>query len=198
MNPETDTRPVYVIAVVSDSHVPDRCKQLPSLLIEQLQELAPDLIFHAGDIVSPRVITTLETVAPVVMVQGNRDIYLFPHVPSKKVMLINGIKLVLMHGHATLGRYIINRIKHLLLPFRLSWFWPTLIKEKGDADIVIFGHTHRTMNETIDGVVFFNPGSVTVSPKRGTPLTFGVIHLYQEQMFDCVIIEILPKSPVFV
>jgi len=198
MNHETDTRLVYVIAVVSDSHVPDRRKHLPVLLIEQLQELAPNLILHAGDIVSPRVINTLEKVAPVVMVKGNRDIYLFPHVPRKKELLINGTKLVLMHGHDTLGRYIINKIKYFLLPFRLSWFWPTLIKGKGDADIVVFGHTHRTMNETVDGVVFFNPGSVTVSPERGGSLTYGVIYLSQDRMFECEIIEISPKSPVFV
>lgn len=193
MNYDTDTRPVYVIAVVSDSHVPDRCRQLPALLIEQLQELAPDLILHAGDIVSHKVISVLEEVAPVVMVQGNRDIYLFPHVPRKKIFRINGTKLVMMHGHATFGRYIFNKFRYLLLPFRLSWFWPTLIKEKGDADIVIFGHTHRAMNEAVDGVVFFNPGSVTVSPNKGGALTFGVIHLHQDRTFECEIIEISPK-----
>ena len=190
MNHESDTPSMFVIAVVSDSHVPDRCKHLPAALMEQLTALQPDLILHAGDIISPAVISTLEVVAPVVMVQGNRDIYLFPHVPRKKFFLINGTRLVLMHGHATLVRYIINKIKYFLLPFRLSWFWPTLIKEKGDADIVIFGHTHRAMNEIVDGVVFFNPGSITISPERGCPLSFGIIRLLADSDFECEIIEI--------
>ena len=190
MNHQPDTQPLYVIAVVSDTHVPDRCKKLPEGLIGQLTALQPDLILHAGDIVSPKVITILENVAPVVMVQGNRDIYLFPHVPRRKYFLIHGTRLVLMHGHATLLRYIINKIKYFLLPFRLSWFWPTLIKEKGDADIVIFGHTHRSMNEIVDDVVFLNPGSITISPERGEPLSFGVIRLFQDAEFDCEIIEI--------
>jgi len=170
--------------------VPDRCKNLPAGLMDQLTALQPDLIFHAGDIVSPRVIMALEEVAPAIMVKGNRDIYMFPHVPRRKYFLINGARLVLIHGHATLVRYLINKIKYFLLPFRLSWFWPTLIKGKGDADIVIFGHTHRAMNEIVDGVVFFNPGSITISPERGEPLSFGVIRLFQNAEFDCEIIEI--------
>ena len=28
-------------------------------------------------------------------------------------------------------------------------------------DIIVFGHSHKSMNEFVDGILFFNPGSAT-------------------------------------
>ncbi|MBU1888025.1 MAG: metallophosphoesterase family protein, partial [Candidatus Omnitrophica bacterium] len=43
-------------------------------------------------------------------------------------------------------------------------------------DIIIFGHSHVPMNEYIDGVLFFNPGSATdtvFAPYR----SYGIIEI---------------------
>ena len=36
-----------------------------------------------------------------------------------------------------------------------------LKKEFGKVDVIVFGHTHSSQNEIKNGVLFFNPGSVT-------------------------------------
>jgi len=33
--------------------------------------------------------------------------------------------------------------------------------EADNPDIIIFGHSHQSMNERVDGILFFNPGSAT-------------------------------------
>jgi putative phosphoesterase len=147
--------------------MPDRCQELPVSLLPSLKALQPDLILHAGDIVVPKVIDLFEEVAPVVMVRGNRDIYFFPYVPRKKELYLNGVLIVLVHGHANVLKYLVNKVRHTLFRYRLDWFLPTILQEGESADVIIYGHTHRQMNEWRDGQLLFNPGSVTISPEKG-------------------------------
>ncbi|NLB34120.1 MAG: hypothetical protein GX818_10250 [Tissierellia bacterium] len=44
----------------------------------------------------------------------------------------------------------------------------------------MFGHTHKAMNEIIDNILFFNPGS-TIFPKDGKA-SFGVIEITTETL----------------
>ncbi len=44
-----------------------------------------------------------------------------------------------------------------------------------DADIVLFGHTHRAFYEKYNGVHLFNPGSISMP--RGGPASYGLITL---------------------
>jgi putative phosphoesterase len=157
--------------------LPDRCKQLPEQLLPSLKAIQPDLIFHAGDVVTPKVIDLFEEVAPVVMVRGNRDVYLFPYVPRKKELYINGVMITLLHGHARVIHYLINKVRYVLFRFRLEWFLPKILLEGEGADVIIFGHTHRQMNEVRNGQLLFNPGSVTISPEKGVPLSYGVLKI---------------------
>lgn len=179
-----------VIGVVSDSHIPDRCKELPESLLPSLKALQPDLILHAGDIVLPEVIGLFEEVAPVVMVRGNRDIFFFPYVPRKKELYLNGVLVALVHGHAHVLQYLINKVRYLLFRFCLDWFLPTILREGEDADVIVFGHTHRQMNEWRDGQLLFNPGSVTISPEKGVPLSYGVLKISEAGEVTSEIVEI--------
>ncbi|HEV3311986.1 MAG TPA: metallophosphoesterase family protein, partial [Chloroflexota bacterium] len=57
--------------MISDTHVPDRCRELPGPLGDIFKGL--DLIVHAGDVGDLRVLRDLEAYAPVVAVQGNDE-----------------------------------------------------------------------------------------------------------------------------
>lgn len=190
MELQTDAGQEVIIVVVSDSHIPDRCKVLPEQLLPSLQAIQPDLIFHAGDVVTPRVINLLEEVAPVVMVRGNRDIFYFPYVPRKKELYVNGVMITLLHGHARVFQYLINKVRYLLFRFCLDWFLPTILGEGEGADVIVFGHTHRQMNEVRDGQLLFNPGSVTISPGKGIPLSYGVLKISPTGEVTSEIVEI--------
>jgi predicted phosphodiesterase len=50
------------------------------------------------------------------------------------------------------------------------------IEPKGEFDIVIYGHSHMPLNETRDGVLYFNPGSA--GPRRfKLPIAAGKIDI---------------------
>ena len=167
----------FVIGVIADTHLPDRCSRLPENLLPALKALKPDLILHAGDVVTPVVIKLFEEVAPVVMAQGNRDIYFFPYVPRKKELYIHGVMITLLHGHARFFRYLANKVRYLLLDYQFEWFLPWLLREGDGADVIVYGHTHRAMNEMFGNQLLFNPGSVSIPPDKGGLLSFGVLKI---------------------
>jgi uncharacterized protein len=132
----------------------------------------------------------LEEVAPVVMVRGNRDIYFFPYVPRKKELYLNGVLITLVHGHAHVIQYLLNKVRYLLFRYRLDWFLPTILQEGEGADVIVFGHTHRQMNEWRDGQLLFNPGSVTISPEKGVSLSYGVLRISEAGEVTSEIVEL--------
>lgn len=51
-------------------------------------------------------------------------------------------------------------------------FRPELLQQ--DADVIVFGHSHKPHNEVVDGVLLFNPGSA--GPRRfKLPIMVGMI-----------------------
>lgn len=78
--------------------------------------------------------------------------------------MIEGKKVIMTHGH----KYNVKSGLSKLLLFA---------KEK-KADLVLFGHTHKALNELMDNILFFNPGSTT-HPREGRP-TFGIIKITQD------------------
>ena len=50
-----------LIGLISDTHIPDRAKEIPEKVFEAFSEV--DLIMHAGDLTSPKVIDDLEQIA---------------------------------------------------------------------------------------------------------------------------------------
>ena len=81
------------IGVISDTHVP-HFKKLPEAIWEHFDGV--ELIIHAGDLSVLSVIAELETIAPVVAVQGN--------VEEDEVMLKLPIKREIVVGHCRIGR----------------------------------------------------------------------------------------------
>ena len=134
------------IGVISDTHIPDRTEHIPQAVLNAFKQV--DLIIHAGDIISLGVIDELKSVCPkVVVVAGNMDQEAVrKKYPVKQVLEILGQRVGLMHGAGSAA--------HLLELLNDAF-------KEDDCDLIIFGHSHKAMNELIGKVLFFNPGSAT-------------------------------------
>jgi putative phosphoesterase len=98
-------------------------------------------ILHAGDIGSSRVLSELETVAPVTAVGGNTDD------PGFRYRLTSVVGIA--------ARKFL--LRHIVDPHAPDdGLRERLQRER--PDVVVFGHTHKPFCEWINGVLFFNPG----------------------------------------
>jgi len=148
------------IGVVSDTHLSSPNCKLPEELISGLEGC--DLIIHAGDLVDISVLDPLKKLSRVEAVCGNMDDHnIKAKLEDKKILSMQGKKICLMHGYGHPDK-LIDILKN------------EFSSEK--PDIIIFGHSHSPKNEYIDGVLFFNPGSVTdtvYAPYR----SYGIIEI---------------------
>lgn len=176
------------IGVLSDTHLPHRLPRLPSSVVELFANAAVDLVLHAGDVDDLRFLEPLSQVAPVIAVRGNTHVQDLSsggaELPAHVALTFYGRRLVVSHGHWTglLGFPIkvldvVASWLGLLNRVRLT---QRIVRQLGRrfpwADIIVFGHTHKSFQARIGGQFFFNPGAVcqdTVeSPSVGL-LTLG-------------------------
>ena len=134
-----------LIGLISDTHIPDRARIIPQKVIEAFSDV--ELILHAGDLTSPKVIEELEEIAPVMAVQGNMDRANGIDLPKAKIIEVEGLKIGIIHGEV----YPRADSDQLLY----------LAKELG-ADILVSGHSHQPKIEQKEGVLLLNPGSPIV------------------------------------
>ncbi|MDD4939959.1 MAG: metallophosphoesterase family protein [Candidatus Omnitrophica bacterium] len=134
------------IGVISDTHIPDRSRDIPKQVLDAFKEV--DIIAHAGDIADLRVIEDLKKVCKEVhAVWGNMDPYEVRNaLPEKDVFEAAGRRIGLTHGYG--------------LPTRLTGLVTEIFK-KDNVDIIIFGHSHAPLNKKIGDILYFNPGSPT-------------------------------------
>lgn len=143
-----------VIGCVSDTHIPTRASYLPGRLLAALAEV--DLILHAGDLVIEGILTQLRLVARVEAVAGNMDPPGLAEDLDRAVLLSAGPwRIGLTHGDEGPGRTTPERALGM---FRSAGDGPGI-------DVVVFGHSHRPLNERWGGVLLLNPGSAT-NPRR--------------------------------
>ena len=134
------------IGVISDTHIPDRAKEIPKEILDDFKKV--DMIIHAGDLVDLGVLEKLKSVCgDVKAVWGNMDPdNLKKMLPEKEIFRIGKHKIGVMHGYGA--------------PDRLIAKLSDIFKDDG-VDIIVFGHAHYSVNEKINGILFFNPGSAT-------------------------------------
>lgn len=136
---------LITIGVVSDTHIPRRAKNLPEKLLKGLKGV--DLIIHAGDFLKDYVIYELEEIAPVEAVAGNNDDdYIYDKLSVKKIINAGKFKIGIVHGNGSGS----STLKRAMAAFK-----------DDKVDCVVFGHSHIPFNDTIDGVLYLNPGSPT-------------------------------------
>jgi uncharacterized protein len=149
------------IGVISDTHIPIVCDDLPLKLKQYFKGV--DMILHAGDLVDYCVIDQLLAYCPKVeAVCGNMDSpQLQTKLPTKKIIQAGKYTIGLTHGWGP-PQNIADRVA----------------KEFKNVDIIVFGHSHKPMNEKKNGILFFNPGSAT--DKINSNGTIGILELNGE------------------
>ena len=146
------------IGVLSDTHLPRRGSKLPEVLLKQLSGV--NMIIHAGDLCRDYVIYELEEIAPVYAVLGNNDDeYLESMLPLKRIIEVEDCRIGIIHGHNYSGTAAANSQR----AFR---------NEK--VDCVVFGHSHIPVNKTIEGILYFNPGSA-MDKRRQEKYSLGIL-----------------------
>jgi putative phosphoesterase len=147
------------VGVVADTHCPEFVDHLPPRLFEVLQPV--DRIVHAGDIDGNETLDALRRIAPVDAVRGDHDRTL--DLPKSREIEVAGKRIVIVHGNRS--RWL-EEPNTMLWTLSLGYFRPhrglprTLRRRFPNADAIVYGHTHRSKAETIDGVLLFNPGGV--------------------------------------
>jgi putative phosphoesterase len=120
-----------------------------------------DHILHAGDVGPVELLTELEAIAPVTAVYGNTDGWeIRGRLPQVASLELDGFNIVVTHGDQ-LGAPDPDKL-HAAFP---------------DAEILVFGHTHRPLLTLVDVVVtVMNPGGA--GPRRfNLPASVGILEL---------------------
>jgi len=139
------------IGVISDTH---------NFLDPRVPELfeGVDHILHGGDVGMPWLILQLEQVAPVTVVLGNTD---------DANLRLKFTEMIELAGRKFLVHHIVN--PHALdeeLRKRIT---------RARPQVVVFGHTHKPFSETIDSVLYFNPGYAGKS-RFGMERSVAILH----------------------
>jgi len=128
-----------LVGLISDTH-----GLLRPEVFEVFQDVA--LILHAGDVGGMEILSELQAIAPVHAVFGNTDPPGQPGLRARFALTVEDRSIHMSHGHE-LGRPTPER---LLAAY--------------DADIVIYGHTHKPLIQRADHRFVINPGAA--GPRR--------------------------------
>ena len=99
-----------------------------------------DAILHGGDIHKPGIVDELRQYAPLYVVRGNNDRGWAENIPHDLTVTLDGVTFCMVHNKRE-------------LPADLS-----------GVDVVVFGHSHKYVQEEKDGILWLNPGSC--GPRR--------------------------------
>ena len=99
-----------------------------------------DAILHGGDINKPAIVEQLQQYAPLYIVRGNNDKEWAEDIPHDLTVTLEGITFFLVHNKKE-------------VPADLS-----------GVDVLVFGHSHKYVQEEKDGLLWLNPGSC--GPRR--------------------------------
>ena len=142
------------LGVISDTH---------GLLRPEVFEVfhAVDHIVHGGDVGPASILDELATIAPVTAVYGNTDDWdLRGRLPQVARLELDGFTIIVTHGDQFGSP----------TPDKLQAAFP-------DAEIIIFGHTHRPLLTLVDVVVtVMNPGGAGAR-RFQLPPSVGILEL---------------------
>ena len=94
-----------------------------------------DVILHGGDINKQAIVDQLQEFAPLYVVRGNNDKEWAESIPHDRKVTLEGVTFFLVHNKKE-------------LPADLT-----------GVDVVVFGHSHKYVQEERDGKLWLNPGS---------------------------------------
>lgn len=152
------------IAVISDTHVRKHMDKIEKLITKSLKDV--DLIIHAGDYTSNKVIPYIEKYHRFIGVYGNNDKEeTRSKVKEKQIITLDKYKIGVYHGHGSKKNTIDNVYE---------------IFKNDTLDVIIFGHSHKPFVTTKNKTLIINPGSPTSKRK--------------EKYYSYIILELLPEG----
>ena len=112
------------------------------LLRPEVAELlkSADAILHGGDINRQSIVDRLQQYAPLYVVRGNNDKEWAEDIPHDLTITLDGVTFYMVHNKKE-------------LPATLN-----------GVDVVVFGHSHKYVQEEKNGILWLNPGSC--GPRR--------------------------------
>jgi len=105
-----------------------------------------ELILHAGDVGGDEILDELELIAPVRAVQGNTDPPCQPRLSEAIETEIGGVRIHVSHGH------------------EVGSPTPAKLLARYDADVIVYGHTHKQLLTQATERLVVNPGAA--GPRR--------------------------------
>lgn len=99
-----------------------------------------DAILHGGDINRQSIVDELRRYAPLYIVRGNNDKEWAEALPHDLNVTLGGVTFYMVHNKKEAAADLTG------------------------VDVVVFGHSHRYLQEDKDGVLWLNPGSC--GPRR--------------------------------
>jgi len=130
---------IHLIGLISDTH---------GLVRPQVHEALQgvELILHAGDVGGSEILDELRLIAPVRAVFGNTDPPGDPTLAEQINLQVDGVRIHVSHGH------------------EVGSPTPEKLADRYDADVVIYGHTHKRLVTKLGEQLFVNPGAA--GPRR--------------------------------
>lgn len=148
-----------VIAVISDTH---NYNSIVRNVLKSIEDA--DIAIHLGDVVEDAEYIAQHFKGKTIYVRGNCDMNSF--VPNERLEIIEGKKVFITHGHN-------YRVKEGMLKLKYK-------AEEIGADIVLYGHTHISLVEYYQGILFINPGSPSLCGKGKNSV--AIIEIKQNQI----------------
>lgn len=150
------------IGVLSDTH--GRIREEVTQILRSC-----DVIFHAGDINTLKVLERLREIAPVYAVRGNADKEWAEALPETLAEELFGLRIFMVHNKKDMPR------------------------ETEGYDLMIYGHSHKYEERQEGSCFYLNPGSC--GPRRfSLPVTMAVLEV-EEGRFRVVKKDIVSELP---
>ena len=99
-----------------------------------------DAILHGGDINKPAIVEQLQQYAPLYIVRGNNDKEWAEDIPHDLIVTLEGVTFFMVHNKKEVPADLLG------------------------VDVVVFGHSHKYVQEEKGSVLWLNPGSC--GPRR--------------------------------
>ena len=142
--------------IVSDTH---RHNENLEIVLKKVGHI--DMLIHCGDAEGTEGHIQQICECPLYIVSGNNDV--FSKLPYEINFEIDKYKAFLVHGHTYYDSVGIERL---------------LDEAKArQADIVIFGHTHRPVIELRDNIMVINPGSISYPRQEGKIPSYVIMEI---------------------
>ena len=136
------------MAIISDTH---------NVLRPEIREIISDsdAVIHGGDISTQKVLDSIKNAVkpnvPFFVVRGNNDKEWAENIPESLQFEFGGLRFFLVHNKKDIPKNI-------------------------NADIVVFGHSHKYYEECINGKLWLNPGSCG-RRRFNLPVTMAVMNI---------------------